>query len=52
MKMPATIRFHQIRENEDIKTIAAKYDLDPQQIQKENPQVKIQIGEILVLNTN
>lgn len=50
--VPVPIRFHQVKAEEDLAIIAAKYQIDPAEVQKQNPDAKFVPGEMLVLLLN
>jgi len=50
--VPVPIRFHQVKEEESLSIIAAKYQVDPAEVQKQNPDAKFMPGEMLVLILN
>ncbi|MFH1362426.1 MAG: LysM peptidoglycan-binding domain-containing protein [bacterium] len=43
-------RFHQIRDGENFAKIADKYSTTPENIKAQNPEVKDETGEMLVIN--
>jgi LysM repeat protein len=50
--VPVPIRFHQVKAEESLAIIAEKYQIDPEKIQKQNPDAKFTPGEMLVLTLN
>ncbi|MFA6549559.1 MAG: LysM domain-containing protein [Candidatus Margulisiibacteriota bacterium] len=49
---PVSIRFHQVKAEENLSAIAAKYQIEPEEVKKQNPDAKFEPGEMLVLTLN